>query len=98
MHIIERFAIHFFSSAGVLMCALFALRFGQRRLKSKFLPDSFPVQMLICAIAVFAVAAIREAFDVHAGQSIGKAVSDFISWGLGCGCSIWGLTRLRRMQ
>ena len=98
MHIIERFAIHFFSSAGVLMCALFALRFGQRRLKTKFLPDAFTTQMVFCSVVVLLFAFGREAFDVHYGQSLGKAIADYVSWLAGCGCSIWGLTRLRRMQ
>jgi|PlaIllAssembly_1097288.scaffolds.fasta_scaffold558905_1 hypothetical protein len=98
LHTVERFVIHFFSSAGVLLCALFALRFAARKIKTAFLPDTYARQLLFCAVAVFCGAALREAIDVHYGQSLTKAIFDYISWAAGCGCSIWALVRLRRLE
>lgn len=94
LHILDRFVIHFFSSAGILLCALFALRFVCRRTRTEFLPQTFRAQLVFAALAVFAFAALREAWDVHQGQSIVKAFTDYASWFLGCGCCAYGLHRL----
>jgi hypothetical protein len=95
-HIVDRFVIHFFCSAGVLLCAFFSLRFAVRRLKTKFLPPSWESQLVFAALSVFCAAALREAWDVHNGQEIAKAFTDYASWFLGCGLSAWGLVRLIR--
>lgn len=93
-HILDRFAIHFFSSAGIVMCALFALRYASRKLNTAFLPQTLRTQLVFAALTVFAFATLREAWDVHQGQSIVKAFTDYTSWFLGCGCSAYGLHRL----
>lgn len=96
MHIIDRFIIHFFCSAGVLLCAFFALRFTARKLHTRFLPGVWESQLVFAALAVFCGAALREAWDVHQGQTIAKAITDYASWFLGCGLSAWGLVRFTR--
>lgn len=95
-HIAERFIIHFFASAGVLLCALFALRYAARKIKSKFIPKDFPIQLLVAGLAVFAVSTMREAYDVSNGQQLVKAFTDYASWLLGCGLSAYGLYRIRQ--
>lgn len=94
LHILDRFIIHFFASAGVMLCALFALRWVRRRFIKTWLPSEPTTQLLFCAIAIFAGSALREAYDVHAGQTLTKAIFDYISWAAGCGVSAWGLYRL----
>ena len=93
-HIIDRFIIHFFASAGVVLMALFTLRYASRKLKTKLLPVHLETQIIVAALAVFADATLREAWDVHSGQALVKAITDYISWLLGCGCTAWGLYRL----
>ncbi len=94
-HILDRGIIHFFSSAGVLLCCFCVLRFVHRKKQWAWLPGEFRAQLLFAAICVFAGSALREAFDVAGGQSLAKAVTDYLSWFLGCGVSTWGLWRLR---
>ena len=97
LHIIDRFVIHFFSSAGILLCALFALRWAERRWKLSWLPYTFKTQLIVAALAVFAISTLREAFDVYNGQLLIKAVTDYISWLTGLGCSVYALYRIRSM-
>ena len=93
-HALGRGIIHFFSSAGIVLVGLIVLRFVQRKKAWPWLPANFQAQLVFVAVCVFAGSALREAFDVAAGQGIGKAVSDYASWALGTGCSAWGLWRL----
>ena len=95
-HIFDRFLIHFFASAGICLCALFAIQFCQRKYKLTWLPSEFKPQLIVAAIAVFAGTALREAFDVAAGQTVAKAITDYLSWAFGCAVSIWALYRLKQ--
>jgi hypothetical protein len=97
-HIAERFVIHFFSSCGVVLCVLLVLRMIQRRKPSKFLPSMIGQQLVFAALAVFAASTLREAWDVHQGQTVTKAVFDYISWLSGAGLSAWGLYRIGGQQ
>lgn len=93
-HALDRALIHFFASAGIVLVSLIVLRFVQRKKAWPWLPTGFQAQLVFVAVSVFAVSALREAFDVAAGQGVAKAVSDYASWAIGCGCSVWGLWRL----
>ena len=93
----DRAIIHFFSSAGILLLGYVVLHYVQRRKQWAWLPSMTQPQLILVAVVIFAVAAMREAWDVSAGQSVAKAVSDYASWFLGCGCSVWGLWRFRSM-
>jgi hypothetical protein len=93
--ILDRGMIHLFSSAGVVLSALLVLRLMARRLDSPWLPGFFQSQVLLAAVCVFAGSALREAWDVHRGQSVIKAFADYASWAIGSGLSAWGLYRIR---
>lgn len=94
-HAIGRGIVHFFASAGIVMLGFFVLRYIQKVKKWPWLPAEFRAQIVFAAVCVFAGSALREAFDVAAGQSAWKALSDYISWALGVGVSAWGLWRVR---
>ena len=95
MHILDRFVIHFFASMSLVMLMFFALRVTSRKLKSFWLPDNWKQHLLFAAIVVFTFATLREPRDVANGQSVAKAVTDYVSWLAGCGVSAWGLYRFR---
>lgn len=95
-HIADRFIIHFFASGGVVLCALFALQYFRRKTKSDWLPEKDQAQLTFVALGVFAAAALREAWDVHNGQTVLKACFDYASWFLGCGLTAYGLYRQKR--
>jgi len=96
-HALGRGISHFFSSAGVVMLTFFVLRWVQRHKQWPWLPAEFRAQLVFVAVCVFAGTALREAWDVAAGQSVAKAVSDYASWALGCTASVWGLWRIRSL-
>lgn len=95
LHALDRAIIHFFSSAGVCLCAFFALHYVQRRKQWPWLPSLVQPQLLFVAVCVFAGTALREAYDVAQGQPLWKAFSDNLSWLCGCAVSVWGLWRFR---
>ncbi len=98
LHILDRSAIHFFSSAGVVMVCFFLLRWTQRRKRWPWLPAEFRAQLVLVAVCIVAGTSMREAWDVgHGGQSVVKAFCDYASWIAGCGISAWGLWRVRSM-
>lgn len=93
-HAIDRAIIHFFASAGIVLVSLIALRFVQRKKAWPWLPTVFQAQLVFVAVSVFAVSALREAYDVSGGQTMAKAISDYASWAAGVTASVWGLWRL----
>ena len=95
MHALDRALIHFFASAGIVLLSLFVLRFVQKKKAWPWLPVMLQAQLVFVGVCVFAVSALREAYDVAQGQSMAKAISDYASWALGCLASIWGLWRFR---
>ena len=97
MHILDRAVIHFFSSCGICLCAFIVLHWVQRKKQLSWLPATVQAQLVLVAVAVFAGSTLREAYDVNAGQSLGKAVADYLSWAAGVTCSIWGLWRFRQL-
>lgn len=97
MHIIDRFLIHFFASMGIVTAGLFALRCVQRKTQWAWLPHLIQPQLILVSLAVFAVSALREAYDVANGQSLVKAITDYVSWAGGCTVSAWALWRVRTL-
>ena len=95
LHILDRGTIHFFSSMSLVMLAFFAFRVAARKSKSAWLPAAWRQQLVIAAVAIFAVSTLREAYDVANGQTVIKAFTDYLSWLAGCGVSAWGLYRFK---
>lgn len=95
LHVLDRFIVHFFSASSLVMLTFFALRTLDRRIRSEWLPDDWKPLLGLAAVTVFAVASLREAWDVAQGQALGKALTDYASWLLGCGVSTWGLARFK---
>ena len=92
-HIFERGVIHFFSSAGVYLCALFGFWALER--KVRWWPDLKGWgELVVPAFFSFLFISNREVFDVAAGGSVIKSVCDWISWILGLGMSVWALYRI----
>jgi hypothetical protein len=94
-HIAERFAIHFASSALLLGCVYFALRYWLRRNAKvgRWLSTRKNHLLVVSGLLVAGIAAWREPFDVAAGGSVVKSVFDFISWYSGSAVSAWALYR-----
>jgi hypothetical protein len=93
-HIIDRFIIHFFASTGVVLALTYALGCLARRTRWPWLPRFARSQVMVAALVVYAASTLREAYDVSQGQTLTKAIFDYVSWAGGCGCSAWGLWRL----
>ena len=92
-HILERAAIHFFSSAGVYLLALWG--FWELERRAAWWPQLKGWwELILPALVSFLFISLREVFDVAAGGSPLKSVSDWLSWILGLGLSVWGLYRL----
>jgi len=90
--IAERFLIHLFASTGAVLAAFAVLR-ALARVTGRLPSERLPL-LLISALTVFAVSALREARDVARGQSLTKAIWDHASWALGCALAAWGLARI----
>ena len=95
-HIAERFIVHLFSAASLVLLAFLLLRSLRRRwfLADEWLPESWRSTLVLAALLIFAGSALREAYDVSVGGALAKSISDYVSWVLGCGCAAWGLHRL----
>lgn len=92
-HILERGMIHFFSSAGVTLIALWGFWTLER--KASWWPQLHGWwELILPATVSFLCISLREVFDVAAGGSILKSVCDWLSWLLGLGVSVWALYRL----
>ena len=92
-HIVERAVIHFFSSAGVYLIALWGFWMLERKVKWWPQPHGW-WELILPAVASFLFISFREVWDVNAGGSVVKSVCDWISWVLGLGVSVWALYRL----
>lgn len=92
-HIIDRFIIHFAASTFGVLALFFALRFLFRKRPSRWFSSERLHLLVTSALIVAASASLREPFDVAHGQSLVKALSDFISWYGGCTAAVWGLYR-----
>jgi len=99
MHILERFVIHLASSTFLTVAVYFALMYWlrkNRQVRNWISPEVNHV-LVTSALIVFALATLREPFDVYFGTQVWyKAIFDQISWMLGAGLSVWGLWRFRR--
>ena len=93
LHILDRAVIHFFSSAGVYLIALWGFWLLER--KARWWP---PLkgwwELILPAAASFLFISLREAFDAAAGGALVKSVCDWLSWLAGLGASAWALYRL----
>ncbi len=95
VHAAGRFILHFWAAPGIVLGATFALAFLVRKKKDwTWLPQTKRQIIAVAALAVFACATLREAYDVWAGQPLYKAFTDYSSWLLGCGVAVWALFRL----
>jgi hypothetical protein len=96
-HIIERFFIHLFASTFLTLAVFFVLRALVRRFNrlGSWISYHRGHLMTNAALVVFALATLREPFDVSAGQVWYKAIADQISWFIGPIVSVWGLHRFR---
>jgi hypothetical protein len=94
-NIIERFVIHFFCSCGIVLIVYFLISFIDRKYKITWIPDDLQPRLLLSAVLVFAFSTLREAYDVSHGQLLAKAFTDYLSWLLGVGVSVFGLYRFR---
>lgn len=93
--ILDRGIIHFFASCGVVMGVFMVLLMLRRRhLTKDWLPDSLKSTLVLAALTVFAFSTLREAVDVHNGQPLVKAFTDYASWLLGVVVASWGVYRI----
>lgn len=96
-HLLARFALHFISAGFIVLVSSSVLWAVWRRLdwhvRSR---PQYLAFLILVAIPTAALPSLREAFDVAAGQTLLKAVLDYVSWFSGAGLSCWLLYRLRR--
>ena len=91
-HILERFFIHVFASASLVLGSTWLIRVVAKKLP-RFVPAHWMHQLVLAALLVFAFSTLREAYDVAQGQPLVKAFTDYASWLLGCGGSVWLIYR-----
>jgi hypothetical protein len=95
-HILERALLHFVSSTFLVIASFIALRYWYRtNRKAALWLGTERASLVIAALGVFAIAALREPYDVWAGGPVVKSYTDFFSWFTGCAVSAWGVYRLR---
>jgi len=100
-HAFWRGVLHFVSSGSLLMMSFFFFDWLRRRKKFRireFLPQNIGGVLTMAALFVFACSTLREPLDVHNGQPIRKAPTDFFSWLLGLGIHAWAVYRLIVMR
>jgi len=95
LHIAARFVEHFAAATALVLWGFMGLRTLTRRTRSEWLSGEWKHTLLLAGLTVFAFAALREAYDVHNGQTLTKAVFDYASWFLGAGTAGWSLYRFR---
>ena len=93
LHILDRFLIHFTAATSLGLMLAIGYRYAYKRTRSQWLPHSMPETLVYAGMTLFAVAILREAWDVGQGQSVIKAFCDYLSWLLGAGFGVWGLYR-----
>ena len=92
-HILERGVVHFFSSAGVYLIALWGFWLLER--KVRWWPELKGWwELILPALVSFLFISFREVWDVNAGGSVVKSVCDWLSWLFGLGVSVWAVYRL----
>ena len=91
-HILERFVIHVFSGASVLILALVGFWYMERKVRS-FRLNGW-MFFILPALVSFTLISFREIWDVSAGGPLIKSVTDWISWVIGIGGAAYGLYRL----
>ena len=87
-HILERWLIHFFSSAGVYLLVWFLIQWLTRRWPQWF-------NLVLPAALIIGFIGWNEVGNLHDGQAWIKVFTDLSSWVIGLGVSVWGLRRFR---
>ena len=100
LHIMERFFLHFVASTFLTMAVFATLYYWVRNNARAGLWISGRLRHLILtsALLVFALATLREPYDIYMGNnSFVKSCFDQLSWLLGAAVSGWGLYRFKNM-
>lgn len=93
LHILDRAFIHFYMAAGFLLMTLVAWEYATRKFRWWPRLNGWGAYA-IPAFVIFTLISFREVFDVHNGQPLVKAITDWISWISGMAAAIWGLHRI----
>lgn len=99
LHILERFFIHFFVSTFLVGAVFYALRYWGNRNShvGRWVSGRHGHLLVTSALIVFALATLREPFDVWRGNNTFlKSCFDQLSWFAGAAVSAWGLYRYRK--
>ena len=92
-HIIERFIVHLFSGALVVLAALWGFWIIER--KVKWFPELKGWMFYIFpSLTAFILISFREVWDVANGGPVVKSVIDWIGWLAGIGGADYTLYRL----
>ncbi len=99
-HIVVRALLHFIWAIGLVGAVTIALTFMRRKWKDAepWIPEPVQQRLLIAGMVIAMVAFTREPYDVSNGQPLLKAITDFISWVVGCAVGVWGIYRLRSLK
>lgn len=101
LHVIERFVIHFAAAIFLTLAAFYAMRYwGMRNCKVRIFLSGRKSHLLVTsALVVFAIAPLREPFDVFTGNNTFiKSCFDQLSWMLGAAVAAWGLYRFQKTE
>jgi len=103
-HMLERFALHFVSSAFVLLVFRFVYEWLADRFPAvgrfdvRWVGDTEEQKLFFCAMLVGLLFPLREPYDVWMGNNgILKAYMDTLSWWLGAGVAAWGVYRYNKI-
>lgn len=89
-HVLERAIIHLFAGGSVYLLTYLLTDYAQKKWRLW--------KMVLPALLAVGFIGWREAYDVANGQPFAKAITDWISWGLGLALAIYGLQRYIKLQ
>ena len=92
-HVIERFIIHIFSGASVVLIALWGFWIIERKIK--WFPELRGWMFYIFpSLIAFTFISFREVFDVANGGPVIKSLTDWTSWLIGLVFAVYTIYRL----
>jgi len=103
IHILERFGLHFVSSAFVMLAFYFVYDWLKRKYDILWLPGGndnvgLKQELIVIGLLVACLFPLREPYDLYFGNNgIVKCYTDTLSWWVGAFVSGWGLYRFKKV-
>jgi len=97
LHILERFGLHFVSSAFVMLILYFVYQYINRKTKWDWVGATIKQELFVIGLIIAALFPLREPYDLYFGNNgIIKCYTDTLSWWCGAFVAGWGLYRFKK--